>query len=808
MSASGAASTGRRLGRYHLAEPLGGGPTGEVFRAKVYGVAGFERQFAIKRFHPEFVRDPSVAAEVASAARIYGSLEHPRIARLHEYGVAGGHTFTATELVHGLDVGRLVAYTHGGSEPLVAGAATALISQAARAVGYAHGRGICHLGLCPTNLIATPDGDVKIADFGMLAPRLPRRPADDYSLSARIPYLAPEQLVGEDTSAATDVFQLGVIAYEVLTGEQAFKGPTPLDVSHEILSAQPPEPALPKPLLKVLMRCLARSPFERYPDARALADAIDAAVRATPLPGGRRDVGSAVRNAMKHLSEMNEQQVSGALSFPMPAPPSPVGGGASTHSGPPPAPISLPVTAAQPPPAPPPIPTAPPRSTIMGMKAPVAPPPPPPHLDDDISDVDDDAPTRIHNRDRGFIKVAGSAVPSKIPSKIIVVPPDDQQSEDYGAGLDDQLTAPRIEAHETADEVMEIEVEPPQLAGAAPLAADFSAGDLPPPEEAAAAAFDALPQPAGVPMHPPSSPVAPLRPPPLTPPPEFPPPLDTPGAEPLVDLQDAYQPPPAPSLTEAAPAGNRKMKVAVALVCAAALGAAGFVVWDQFLDNKDDGRIAARDGDDKTPDSAGEAAGKAPDGDSKQTSSTNGDDTEQNAGVDDAKESETVPAVLDAGVEAAAVTIDAAPAIDAATPGKLTIITEPKRARVYIDGTRYGRTPETIDGVPDKLNLTLVLAGHKLYTAEITGSGEHRVELEPVSPSGGRAGIKVRCKKKYRYYVFVDGHDTGQLCPTERIHVELGDHLVEIYDPVTQSRQQFPTKVTQTRNSVRVRVDY
>lgn len=134
----GAGSTGRRLGRYHLAEPLGGGPTGEVFRAKVYGVAGFEREFAVKRLHAEFVSAPEIAATIAAATRTYGSLEHPRIARLYEYGVASGASFTATEFIHGLDMSRLLGMTRGADDGLPPGAAVSLVSQAARAVGYAH----------------------------------------------------------------------------------------------------------------------------------------------------------------------------------------------------------------------------------------------------------------------------------------------------------------------------------------------------------------------------------------------------------------------------------------------------------------------------------------------------------------------------------------------------------------------------------------------------------------------------------------------------------------------------------------------
>ena len=192
-----------RVGRYQLLEPIGGGPNGSVARAKVFGVAGFERQFAIKRFLPELAAAPSSAQALSAAARSYGSLEHPRIARMSEFGVAQGQTFTAVELVAGLDIQRLVAESRLGGGAIPAGGSLALISQAARAVGYAHGRGLSHLGLSPTNVIVTADGDVKVTDFGILAAAIPARPVDAPRLAQRINYLAPEQLVGEATSAAT-----------------------------------------------------------------------------------------------------------------------------------------------------------------------------------------------------------------------------------------------------------------------------------------------------------------------------------------------------------------------------------------------------------------------------------------------------------------------------------------------------------------------------------------------------------------------------------------------------------------------------
>ena len=304
-----------RVGRYQLLDPIGIGPSGTVSRAKVFGVAGFERQFAVKRFHAELTTTAAMAAMLSAAARAYGSLEHPRIARMSEFGVAQGATFTAVEYVVGLDALRLIAETRLAGVALAAGGALALVSQAARAVGYAHGRGLTHLGLSPTNVIITADGDIKITDFGILSATLAQRPIEVPRLAQRIPYLTPEQLANEATSAATDVFALGVLAYELVTGMRAFRGDTPHQVAQAIMGGPPPEPALPRPIVRVLQRCLARSPFERFPDARALADALDAALRVAPVPGTRKDVGAQVKETLDRLAALNEGQMSGMVAL-------------------------------------------------------------------------------------------------------------------------------------------------------------------------------------------------------------------------------------------------------------------------------------------------------------------------------------------------------------------------------------------------------------------------------------------------------------------------------------------------------------
>jgi serine/threonine protein kinase len=323
-------ATTERVGRYQLLEPIGGGPNGMVSRAKVFGVAGFERQFAVKRFLPELTVG-AVAQALSAAARSYGSLEHPRIARMSEFGVAQGQTFTAVEYVAGLDAFRLLQEAKLAGIAIPAGGALALVSQAARAVGYAHGRGLSHLGLAPTNVIVTVDGDVKVTDFGILAATMPPRPVDVPRLAQRIPYLAPEQIAGESTSAATDVFVLGVIAYELVTGQRAYRGETPAQVAQAVVSGPPAEPPLPRPIVRVLQRCLARSPFERFPDARALADALDAALRVAPVPGTRKEIGAQIKATLDRYASLNEGNLSGMVALNLQNASLPAGHGLDAH---------------------------------------------------------------------------------------------------------------------------------------------------------------------------------------------------------------------------------------------------------------------------------------------------------------------------------------------------------------------------------------------------------------------------------------------------------------------------------------------
>lgn len=901
-------TTGRRLGRYHLAEPLGGGPTGEVFRAKVYGVAGFEREFAVKRFHPEFVSDPQIAAKLSAAARSYGSLEHPRIARLHEHGVAGGETFTATELVQGVDAARLVSMLPTIDQELPPGAAIALVSQAARAVGYAHGRGIFHLGLCPTNLLATPDGDVKITDFCFLPVRAGARPGDDPTLRARMPYFAPEQLVGEPTGAATDVYQLGVIAYEVLTGRPPFTGASTPEIAQKILASRPRVPTLPTPALEVVQRCLRRSPFERYPDARALADALDAAARTAQLPGDHRDLAVVVRALLAKLEEVSDGQSSGAVSFPLPSPPlssssGPVAGD-SAHL-----PLFSPAGA----------------SASIGVAASAAlagaggaRPGGMQALEDDpgalqeLSYLDEDMPTTLRPRDEEIgpasarraapgPAVGAAAAPRPMPG----VPPG-ARPPGPGQGRPGMpgrpptgmRPGPMAGAPALADDV-----DSGALEGAVPLGQPLGGSLLDGPASFEGRTVVGVPgmapagnpsvrpgQPPGAPPQPPTG--MPQRPPaaaPPRPPAGMPPrvpraagprsplpgasqipgipslrPGNPPGARPVDDLLQT--PPPTPDRASSgalaenmplpSPPRSEIMQAALGIpevdnpgeldealrapeqsadfgeeavhtalhtrpgtrglwalgvLILLALAGGGYLVYLRFLAGGESAAVAptpaaaadagagpAAPGARAAADSAAATPGTSP---GAGTAAGTAAGADAGTGSGPAAHTGSKPRPGQGGAVGGTLEAQEAPA------DKLVIRSEPERAKVYLDGSLQGTTPLTLDATADEHGLAVILPGHRLFTAAIKGHGTIDIALEEVAPPGGEGGIKIRCRKKNRYYVFLDGNDSGQLCPSERIGVEPGEHVIEIYDPETESRQEFRVNVDQTRRSVRLRVD-
>jgi eukaryotic-like serine/threonine-protein kinase len=265
------------IAHYNILEPIGIDGIGEMFRARDTKVG---RTVALKIVGPRLAGDPATLARLLEDATQASRLSHPNIATLWEFGEADGRTYLAYEFASGR---RLSDEAGGTAMPLRR--ALDLAVQIADGVAEAHAHGIIHGDLRPDTIIVTPKGSAKILDFGMTqwtrggalrnaAGRDPDAlPADSTNV---LGYLSPEQAIGSAVDTRTDVFSLGAIAYELVTGRNPFAAPTPPATVINVITAQPApvseiNPSAPKELDAILAHALAPNLEARQQSAAALA---------------------------------------------------------------------------------------------------------------------------------------------------------------------------------------------------------------------------------------------------------------------------------------------------------------------------------------------------------------------------------------------------------------------------------------------------------------------------------------------------------------------------------------------------------
>ena len=265
---------GQAIGAYRVLFRLGSGGMGEVWRARD-NLLG--RDVAIKVLSPEAVRDTDRMRRFAMEAKAASSLKHPNILTVHEVGESEFGPYLVTEYVEGDTVRALL---NDGALPLAKAVDVAV--QAAEGVASAHAVGIAHRDIKPENLMVNREGIVKILDFGLAKLLRPEEGAADAGHTATgmiigtAGYLSPEQLRGDKASERSDVFALGVVLYEMATGENPFRRNNAVDTFTAIMRDEPPplDPKVgpvPVELPLTIGRALAKKPEERYPSARELA---------------------------------------------------------------------------------------------------------------------------------------------------------------------------------------------------------------------------------------------------------------------------------------------------------------------------------------------------------------------------------------------------------------------------------------------------------------------------------------------------------------------------------------------------------
>jgi serine/threonine protein kinase len=292
---------GLRLGPYEISGALGAGGMGEVYRARDTRLG---REVALKVLPAELAADPERQRRFEREARAVAALNHPGVLGLHDVGEADGVAFMVTELLEGETLReRLRRGAVAWQRVAEWGAA------AADALAAAHERGIVHRDLKPENLFLTRDGRLKVLDFGLAKDLLVAKGGgeDDTTLSSptraglvlgTLGYLSPEQARGEPIDGRSDLFSLGCVLHEALTGHRAFSGKTAQDTIASVLKDEPADaaslrPDAPSALTRVVRRCLAKEREARFQSASDLAFALRSTTPASglhqaPSAGARR----------------------------------------------------------------------------------------------------------------------------------------------------------------------------------------------------------------------------------------------------------------------------------------------------------------------------------------------------------------------------------------------------------------------------------------------------------------------------------------------------------------------------------------
>ena len=253
-------------GRYVLEEQLGAGGFCEVWRA-TDTVLG--RPVAVKLLHPGYAQQPEALARFQAEALHAGALSHKNIARVYDYGEpAGGPPYLVMELVDGPSLADVLA---GGA--LDAARTMDIVAQVAAGLQAAHGAGLIHRDIKPANILFAPDGTIRITDFG-IAHAVGSVPITATGMVMGTPgYIAPERVTGDQTGAASDLYALGIVAYECLAGSQPFSG-APLDVAiaHRDRPLPPLPPSVPAEVAALVMMLTAKDPAWRPASAGEVAD--------------------------------------------------------------------------------------------------------------------------------------------------------------------------------------------------------------------------------------------------------------------------------------------------------------------------------------------------------------------------------------------------------------------------------------------------------------------------------------------------------------------------------------------------------
>lgn len=274
----------QKFGDYDLVERIAVGGMAEVWRARAYGLAGFEKTLVIKKILDSLARDDEFVRLFVDEARIAVLLQHHNIVQVFDLGMVDGTLYMAMEYVHGLDLSRLTKRLDGKPFPLPL--ALFIFSEVLKALRFAHQRkgedgaplALVHCDISPHNILVSHAGEVKITDFGISRAAFQASQLHD-TVRGKYAYMSPEQIENHALDHRSDLFSLGIVMWEVLTGRRLFKAKQREETLKRVKRAEVPSPReyredISADLERILLKALSRDPDHRFADAAAMLEEL------------------------------------------------------------------------------------------------------------------------------------------------------------------------------------------------------------------------------------------------------------------------------------------------------------------------------------------------------------------------------------------------------------------------------------------------------------------------------------------------------------------------------------------------------
>jgi serine/threonine protein kinase len=273
------------FGKYYLLERINVGGMAEVFKAKTFGVEGFERLLAVKRILPNIAEDEEFITMFIDEAKIAVQLQHANIAQIFDLGKVDDSFFIALEYVHGRDVRSIFDRMRSRGEVVPIAMACYIVMQVCEGLDYAHnkrdGQGrelhLVHRDISPQNVLIGYEGEVKLIDFGIAKAAGKASKTQAGILKGKFGYMSPEQVRGLPIDRRSDIFAVGIVLYELLTGERLFVGESDFSTLEKVRNVEIMPPSsynkkIPPELERLVLKALARDPEDRYSNAIDLHD--------------------------------------------------------------------------------------------------------------------------------------------------------------------------------------------------------------------------------------------------------------------------------------------------------------------------------------------------------------------------------------------------------------------------------------------------------------------------------------------------------------------------------------------------------